>query len=284
MKIFKYLALIFIFILNFTSCFNCSAALASNKGREVVEYFDLRSYHPEQFGLKDLVFEVRISNLMDILSKALTIGDVKDVYFKVFWLFPGKYEIKVMGLPKGFKEIKKELQNILKVRLDYVIPKKVSPLLRSYKLKLNKRAKNTFIKAVDETNTKNVNEIHMLFTEKGMLESIKTFSPTGVKIANLNLSQKSWSHNKWVLDKIKVQTILGLQKTTITSEIKYLSIAGHGFPEVVEMVTLQELTGSQSLKGKSTSKKIQSSLKFSNFEVNTGRAYKEVMRKVKSEI
>jgi len=241
-----------------------------------VEQFDLRYYHPENYGLKDLVFEIRISDLVKRLNANKALGKLEDVYYKVYWMFPGEYRIEINGLPNGFAQMKRGLKQMIKSRLDFVIPQKLAPKVRSYKLSSSKKSGGVLVKGVDQTHTKPVNEINLLFDARGKLKEFKTFSPVGVNNSEMKLNVKPWSHNKWVVDNLKV-TNSGTQITTIDYELDYTTIAGFGFPEKIDITT--------EVKPYETNSKnvqtVKSTLLFSTYEVNTGKAQRYIMKGLK---
>ncbi len=264
--------IIAVFII-FISLSSPSSSVWANKE---VEQFDLRYYHPENYGLKDLVFEIRISDLVKRLNANKTLGKLEDVYYKIYWMFPGEYRIEINGLPNGFMQIKNGLKQMIKARLDYVIPQKLAPKVRSYKLTSTKKASGILVKGVDQTHTKPVNEINLLFDVRGKLKEFKTYSPVGVNNSEMDLNVKPWSHNKWVIDKVKVVNS-GTQITTINSEIDYTTIAGFGFPEKIDITTKVKPY-------EANSKRIivvKSTLLFSKYEVNSGKAQRFIMKGLK---
>jgi hypothetical protein len=237
-----------------------------------IENFDIRYYHPVNYGLKDLVFEVRIKNLLESLNKRLSLGTLSDIYFKVYWMLPGKYKIEVAGLPKGFKEIKSELKSMIKNRLDFVIPEKLAPKVRSYSLQSKKIKSGMTIIGKDKTHTRAVNEIRLRFNRKGMLEGFKTLSPMGVNNSHFKMSAKGWSHNKWLVDKLTVDSIQGIQKTSMKHKVDYVAIDGFGFPSKVVISTTQELMETKTSKAAKSKREHKSEILFSSYEVNTGKA------------
>ena len=246
-----------------------------------IENFDIRYYHPANYGLKDLVFEVRVKNLLENLNKNLSLGTLADVYFKVYWMMPGKYKIEVAGLPKGFKEIKSDLKNLIKNRLDFVIPQKLAPKVRSYSLTSRKSKKGVQIIGRDKTHTKAVNEIQLDFNKKGMLSKYKSMSPMGVNSSSIRMSAKGWSHNKWLIDNLKIDTIQGINKITMSHDVDYLSIDGFGFPAKVTITTSSELMKTKKSKARKTSNPVTSEILFSKYEVNTGKAQKQIIQGVR---
>lgn len=267
----------FLFIILILSMFVGQAY--ANRPDDLVSTYDLRSYHPDHFSLKDLVFEVRIEDLSKKLKDRLSLKDLKDVHFKVFWMFPGKYKINVVGLPKGLTQIEKELKTLIQPRLDFVIPERLAPKLRSYTLKSSKKGKNVFVKAVDPSQNNPVNEMHLIFESSGQLKQIKTLSPAGVSVAKMKMKPKGWSHNKWVIDSLEIKTILGVQVTNMTHEISYTKESGFGFPETIKTTMKQELLNSSDVKGKDNKRAFESIMQFSSYEVNTGNARKEILSK-----
>jgi hypothetical protein len=261
-------------LLSLLLCF--SVTINSSFANKQVDEFDLRYYHPENFGLKDLVFEIRITDLVKRLNAGKTLGQLEDVYYKIYWIFPGEYRIVINGLPNGFSQIKRGLKEMIKARLDYVIPLKLAPKIRAYKLSTSNTSRGVLVKGVDQTHTRPVNEINLLFDARGKLLEFKTFSPVGVNNSKMELNVKPWSHNKWVVDKIEV-TNSGTQVTTITSELDYTTVSGFGFPEKIDITTKIKPY-------EANSKKVQvvkSTLLFSKFEVNSGKAQRYIMKGLK---
>ena len=251
---------------------------AAQKGREIIEHYDITSYHVQELGLKDLVFEARIDNLVKLLNSKFSIGKLTDVYFKIYWVAPDIYHIEVKGMPNGFKELKVELKKLIAPRIDFVIANRVSPQVRSYALKTSFKGEKTIVRAVDKTHTRDISEMLFTFDKKGKLSEFKTSGPVGSSISKLNLKKLPWSKNKWVLDSMSVKTFFGVQVVTTDSQINYTNVFGFGFPAEVSVKTKQSLSNSSSLKKVKDARVIKTSLIFSNYEVNSGKAYKVIAK------
>lgn len=241
-----------------------------------IENFDIRYYDPANYGLRDLVFEIRMSNLLDTMKERLNLKDLVDIYFKIYWMYPGKYKVDVEGLPAGFKEIKAELKSMVKNRLDFVIPQRLSPKVRSYELESKKSKAGTTITGIDKTHTRAVNEIRLSFDGGGKLTGFKTMSPMGVNTSQMKMSAKSWSHNKWVVDDLVVKTVQGIQMTQINHNVEYENIDGFGFPKKVKVETVRKLIRPTSEKAEDKGMSISTEVKFSKYEVNTGKAQRYI--------
>ena len=254
--------------------------LATAKLPEIIQTFDIRTYDPLGYSLRDLTFEIRLESMTEFVKKRLVDTKIKEVFFKVYWVFPGKFDIQVKGLPKGFYEIRSELKALVINRLDYVIPQKLAPKLRGYRFKESKTKRGTMIVAKDPSQQKNVNEIRISFNKEGKLTSFATSSPAGYQKAKMMMSPKSWSHNKWVLDSIVSTSIAGMQTTKIESNLKYFNKDGFGFPQVVSVLTTQKIQAPSSKNTKPQERQVESVIRFSNYRVNSGEA-KEYFKKSK---
>ena len=100
----------------------------------------------------------------------------------------------------------------------------------------------------------------------------------GVNQSTIDMSAKSWSHNKWLIDQMTVDTIRGNHKLTVKHDISYLSKDGFGFPKKVKISTSgRPIKVDKKIKLPKV-KPVVSELLFSNYEVNTGKAQKEIVK------
>lgn len=243
-------------------------------GSEVIENFDLRSYDPVRNGLKDLTCEIRLKGLTERLRKELVSLKIPgEVYYKLYWLYPGKLDIVIEGLPKGFNELKNNLKNLVVNRVDYLIPQKLGKRLRSYKMTTKSVKNGLLVKGEDPTNTKAVNRIELMFDGDERLLSYKSYSPLGFQQSTFEYGKKSWSKNKWVLEKSFAKTIQGPQVTEIETEIDYGNQVGFGFPESIEIETTQYVVAPGE-KEKKQERKGETVLTLSKYKINSGEAQK----------
>ncbi|MCK5072171.1 MAG: hypothetical protein KAQ98_02010 [Bacteriovoracaceae bacterium] len=247
-----------------------------------VDHFDKKFYHPEEIGLNDLSFQVRLPNMKKLLNQEKIFGVIKDIYFQVYWMAPQTYKIDVVGLPNGFQERKEQLRRLVRNRLDFVIPQKLAPKLRAYMLSHNKNKNgDVSCKGVDSTHTKMQNHIEVLFDKNGKLKRFHTSSPSGVSEAESIMSSRMWSKNKWVLDDLVVR-LMNMHKisTVMKHKISYKQFSGFGFPVKIKTLTTYEskmVAQNDSLK----IPKIESQILFSKYEVNTGKASRIIRQELK---
>jgi len=270
MRFFNFLGLVLSFLVIWVSSANKVQAL------DEIEQYDLRLYSPVNYGLKDLVFEVRLSNLLDLLKEQMALENLVDIYFKIYWMFPGQYQIEVEGLPRGFDALKSELRELIKDRLEFIIPLPLTNKLRSYNLTYKSKKPNVIIEAIDGTNTRSINRIELEYENNGRLKSLTSFSPMGRTIARYSMSIKPWSHNKWAIDTLEVETTIGQQVNKTKNEISYVSVSGVGFPEIVKIKNSTEILAGSGRDADNPRVESESQIVFSKFEINTGRAQRHI--------
>lgn len=241
---------------------------------EEIEQYEIRNYDPQKSGLNDLVFEARIEKLVDILNKTGNFGKLTDVYFKIYWLSPSQYKIEVMGLPKGFQEVRDDLAALIKGKLEFIIPERFSEKFKGYTLKAAPIADGKLIKAIDDTYTMAVPEVDITFDKTGRLKTVETNVAYSQVRTEFFQTPKSWSNNKLVMDKIVTTTKQGTAVATTTNTVEYATFQGMGFPAKVTVKNVTEAV--IPAHGKEKEKKVKSEsgsvIRFSNYEVNTGKA------------
>lgn len=252
----------------------CASTVFAQTEIEEINMYEIRSYDPQKGGLVDLVFEARIEKLTDILNKAGNFGKLSDVHYKIYWISPDQYKIEIFGLPKGFQEVRDDLVTLIKAKLEFIIPEKFSDKFKGYKLKSEPLGDGKLIKAIDDTYTMIVPEFSIIFDNNGRLKTIENQTIQGAVKSEFFQSPKSWSKNKLVLDRIMLTTKQGLVTNIITNSIEYTSHAGLGFPSKLSIKNIVETTIPAIGKEKEKTNKIEtvSVIKFTNYEVNTGKA------------
>lgn len=243
----------------------------------LVRNFDIRSYNPKDAGLRDLAFEVRYDGLKEYVEEALGRVELVDVYFQVYWLAPGRFEIIVAGLPEGFEEMRSQLATMVRNRMELVIPEPLTNRLRGYNLRTQSIQGGIQVIGQDPTHSKMINEIFLNFDNEGRMTRIRTQSPMGTNTSELKMSPKSWSDNKWVLDEIEISSIQGIQRTTVKKEIEYKNVSGFGVPKQVKITTTQKLVRPEGDEGEAFEQSDVSNIVFTNFRVNNGDARKVIM-------
>lgn len=250
---------------------------------EEIEQYEIRSYDPQQRGLTDLVFEARIDNLTEILNKAQTFGKLIDVYFKIYWISPTQYKVEVMGIPKGFQEVRDDLSALIKGKLEFVIPEKFSEKFKSYTLKAEPIADGKLIKAIDDTYNMTSSEIDIIFDKTSRLKTIETRAPMSVVKTEFFQTPKAWSNNKLVMDKVVSTSRQGNAVLTTTNTIDYMVVGGIGFPAKIAVKNVQEATIPATAKEKEKKVKNESGsvIRFSKYELNTGKAQRYMVEGLK---
>jgi hypothetical protein len=246
---------------------------------EEVQQYEIRSYDPQKSGLTDLVFEAHVDNLTEILNKTQTFGKLVEVYYKIYWMAPAQYRIEVMGMPEGFLEVKNDLITLIKGKLDFIIPEKFSNKFKAYSLKAEPIADGKLIRAIDDTFTLAVPQIDLVFDKSGRLKSSETRNPPAPVKTEFFQSPKAWSNNKLVMDKVVSVSKSGSATNTISNTIEYTAVAGLGFPSKIIVKNMTEAIVPATKKDKEKKVKSESGtvIKFSKYEVNTGKAQRFIV-------
>ncbi len=245
---------------------------------EELEQFEIRSYAPQKSGVTDLVFEARIDNLTETLSKNLVLGKLVDVSYKIYWISPTQYKIEVQGLPKGFFEVKEDLISLIKGKLEFVLPERFSEKFKGYTLKAEAIPDGKLIHAIDATYTMAIPEADIVLDKTGQLKTVETRAPMSAVKTEFFHSPKSWSNNKLVLDKIILTSGQGQTKFTTINDIDYANVNGVGFPSKIAIKNIAEVTIPAN--GKEKEKKVKNetgtTIRFTKYEVNTGKAQRYI--------
>lgn len=246
---------------------------AAEKPEDIIKAYDISSYHPQLFGLKDLAVDVRVSELLKQLNDKLIFGKIEDVYFRIYWLSSGKADIEVYGLPKGFNEVKAELRSLIFNRLDFIIPKFLEPDLKGYKLTLGESlGSSQMIKVQDPEHVKFIHEMDFEIDSQYRLTKMTAMSPVGQEKASFTYSKKGWGQNKWVIDEVEITSTQGIQSTVVKNKLAYEKFSGFGFPVRIESKTMQVLLQPTSGKNEVYKREIDNVITFSNYKVNAGEA------------
>lgn len=245
---------------------------------EELEQYEIRSYTPQKTGVSDLVFEARIDHLTEMLSKNLVLGKLVDVSFKIYWLSPSQYLIEVQGLPKGFEEIKSDLISLIKGKLEFVLPEKFSEKFKGYTLKAEPIADGKLIRAIDATYTMAVPEVDIVIDKSGQLKTVETRAAMSSVKTEFSHSPKAWSNNKLVLDRVKLTSRQGAALLTTINDLDYVSVNGVGFPSKITIKNISEINVPKSDKEKEKKIKKESGtiIRFTKYEVNTGKAQRYI--------
>lgn len=248
-------------------------AMAS-EASDLLQENEIKNYDPQKQGLKDLVFEARIENLTEILKATGNFGNVTDLHFKVYWLPGDQYKVDVNGLPKGFEEVRNDLATLIKTKLDFVIPSPLASRLTEYDLKVVPSDSGKEIVATDLNGRLPINLMKLNFDKSGKLSAMSYAISGQVVETKFATSPKSWSNNKNLIDTLTITTKQGIQTNIITNKVEYLTESGIGFPSklIIKNLTTAKIPAQGDKKEQNLKQETGTTVRFSNYEVNTGKA------------
>jgi len=251
----------------------------ANEASDLLEENEIKNYDPQKQGLKDLVFEARIDNLAEILKAVGNFGNVTDLHFKVYWLPTNQYKIDVNGLPPGFEEVRNDLATLIKTKLDFVIPSTVQSRLKDYDLKTEATTEGKTIVATDPQGRLPITLMKINFDKSGKLSTMNYATGGQTIETKFASSPKSWSNNKNLLDTLTITTKQGIQTNIITNKVEYLTESGIGFPSklIIKNLTTAKIPAQGDKKEQNLKQETGTTVRFSNYEVNTGKAQRYMM-------
>lgn len=233
-----------------------------------VEQFDISVYGPQKYSVSDLVFDVEIEGLKDRLNEKKSIGEIKKIFFRVYWEISSGFKVEVIGLPNGFNELKASLSNLVLLRMDYVIPSLIKDQLKGLQIKsIGEKEYSAF----DPSGKSYITETRIKFDQENVLKKITITSPQGTRSSEYEYTKKPWSKNKLSLDSVKIEINEGLQSTVILNSIEYLVADGVGFPKKISVDSELKLNDKIQSENAQSSKE-QLVYNFSNYAINSGKA------------
>lgn len=251
--------------------------LKANRGFDLINNFNLRSYSPRNYGLRDLVFKVKIKNMN--LPDHLEIKE-EDIFFEVYWLKGSGFSIEVMGMPDGFLEIKNRLKGFLYLNFKHVIPSQNIGNFNGFEALLTTEGREQFVVLSNPSGQENISKIEMVFGEKENLKSIKSTSPSGVVDTFFLISPKIWSHNKWVHDEQSYTAKTGQTNYSVKLKITYLAQGEFGFPSTIDIkehIIFNRDKKTTTMENKKATM-MQNRISFFDYEINSGRAQEHYKR------
>jgi len=237
----------------------------------IFEDHKLRSYSPLKVGVKDILFDIRMDGLLNNVKKTTSLTSIEDLYFRVYWAYPGQYRIDVEGLPKGFKMMRRNLKGLIKPYVDLIFSDEFVRQFERVPFKKSQTEKRTFTK---KKNSTDVTDINVNFDEKGILTKILSSSPYSKVETEFVYKLRSWSKGKFVMNKILISElsngIRNKKEIVIDRELQ----SGVGLPRTV--VVEENLVRNKKVINSTTQK-----FNFSNYVINSGKAAR-IMKGIKN--
>lgn len=292
-SILRNLFVLIIFLLN-GNCYGEGLKIS-----ELLKVNNISIYHPENFGLRDLSFEIKYSKMEKRLSSLLGEIPLKDIKIEVYWLSDGRVDAEVFGLPKGFIEVKQELINFALSKIPFIFPISMEESLKNYNLKdveSGKEEPSNLSSNNEESNKyrslyaspKNgqalASSMILLFDNQEMIHGINSQYPIGIEFITFEWKKISSCQNKNLLSKMEINLENGTIKNRTTYDIEIDRYSGFCLPKVIKVHTSvsSRINNSEKVNDK-LSQNFESEMEviFSNYETNTGKAQNYFYKKRK---
>lgn len=246
---------------------------------DILKQVDKKRYSPKSLGIKDLYFEVRFPYLLDELNQKLIYGKLEDVYFRVYWMYPGRTFIEVVGMPKGFKKVKESLKNLVRAQIPFVIPNSLYREMKQYTLSQQFSKKSGLIITGKDSNYRtNFFEVLVYINRRNQVTKIIGKKPTGTQFVTYRYSKESWAQGLAVPDKIVTRVIEGTQSTESAKTLTYAKVGNFGFPIKIANKTSQKLLQPSAKKSETYNRSFSSEVNLGSYKVNTGIPQKKLTK------
>lgn len=239
--------------------------------------FDNKVYSLKTKGVKDFVVDITSSKLTQQINDQKTFGTVKKVMVRAYWTAnPERLDLEVLGLPEGFREAKEELKASVLPLLDNIIPMTIPQRFTGYKFSPGSKAKEFL--ATDTTGVAPIPSFVIRFDAQDRLTEIVGNRPIGSSTLELLYEKKAFSDGKWVLTQATNVTSEALHTITFTRKVDYGTSQGLGVVTGVTLTTQQKWE-------KANAKPVSQSdeVRFENYKINSGDAFKHFLGDAKSE-
>lgn len=226
-------------------------------------------YDIAEIGVRDLIVDVRIKGLTKTLESTSNLGNLTDVYFRVFWNITRNIKyIKLEGLPEGFLEIKNQLKQLIIPHLNYIKPMPVEKQFSGIPLKGTKEG--VFTGPIDDKKNNLNGTIQVRLNRNGVIEKVVKSLSGGVFQNEIEYNNEK---KRYYVEKFITENTVNNIKTRVVSDISYTRVNGFLLPEKINLKT--KMT---QLFGKKLSKEgITSNVIFSDYQINTGRPQKVIL-------
>jgi hypothetical protein len=239
---------------------------------KAIDQFDKTFYFPQDHGLEDLYFEVHHNKLLENFKKNFSLGDLKELYYKVYWLKGNKADIEVVGLPEGFKELKDQLKMFIIERLDFVLPVKFKERYAEFKFVEKQSAGKTILELNSDSVTSEYSNLILEFNDKNLLDKVVSKESAIRSESVLTYKQSDVATKAFVVDEVVTEKLQGIHSTKLSFKLKYEKFSSFAFPVSLEAEGIQSLSKSVQTKEKSEPMKESWSIAFKNYKVNSGEA------------
>ena len=227
--------------------------------------FDNKIYNPKELGLNSLSVDAKVKGLTETLKATLIVPNISNVFFRITWDPKKQFNVKVIGLPPGFNEIKNSLELTMVDKLRYFIPPKIINLVKDYSLSTKKLDSGIQYTLEDKTFLKGITKIDAFFDRDNNLSKMEF---KGLNIWEMNtFKYEELSGTKKLVIKNFLVESGGPQVVYATSySVDYTNVGKFFFPKTISITAqVQTLPGEKG--SKQTLAESKSEITFSNFQV-----------------
>lgn len=262
-----------VFLLFLLNTFLSSNLHANQNSKQVIDSYDASRYYPQDYGLRDMTFKVKIDGLQKTLVDNINLGKIKDLHFLVHWTYPGTWNVEVKGIADSFGELISRLKILVMNHISIIKFDKLEKYEDNYTFLAKKVGTETKLYGTTRKDSQANTEVILTFAKDGKLKGIFSRGIKGSQDSSLDSLIMPWSKGKWVLNKVSTKSKYGRVETITDQVIGYAQVGDFGLPREIRVNTIQKVNGTvQKRRSKSTT------IRFGNYIINQGKTRKILVR------
>ena len=206
--------------------------------KDLLNSWEIQRHSLKEIGVRDFKFNIRIKDQAKELNAQKRYGEVKDLYYTVYWLHGTKLDVKVNGIDGKWYTLKSNLKANIYSLLEVLFPTSLFDVTRGYKLS---KVGSLKVRAEDESYKKAFQEMLFSFSKVGALEEIKSKNALGTQILTFISEKERAAKNNFVVKKIIKKNFYGPNTLNSTVQINYKNFKNYYLPASLNLESIVEI-------------------------------------------
>lgn len=207
-----------------------------SQGENLLKSWDNKVYNPKNEGLNFLSFDAKVNGLAESLKTSLIIPNISKVFFKITWDKKNQFKINLMGLPKGFNELKNSLESTLIDKLRFFIPTSFYEPLSEYQISAKIVESGTQYTLEDKTFLKEATKVEIFFNKEKKLSKMEINSLRGKEVNTFNFEDSS-IENKLLIKDFLIENLSPQGVFALSYSVEYAKVNGFVLPKKISITS-----------------------------------------------
>jgi hypothetical protein len=218
-------AIIFLYLILFPS-------IVFSQGENLLKSWDSKIYNPKNEGVNFLSFDAKVNGLAESLKTTLIIPNISKVFFKITWDKKNQFKINLMGLPKGFNELKNSLESTMIDKLRFFIPTSFYEPLSEYQISTKIVESGTQYTLEDKSFLKEATKVEVFFNKAKNLSKMEIYSLRGKEVNSFTFEDSS-IENKLLIKDFLVENVSAQGVFALSYSIEYAKVNKFVLPKKI---------------------------------------------------